>query len=237
MKLVVIPPYRGMNWTPAVGHFMLRELIDRMQQRGQLKDVKITIDEGYAVPANTTESRDAAIYADIAGGFLSRIAMYSTGEKYDAILCSGGADLAFHAARIASKIPVVHAALHLASFVGNRCSIVASAYQTVLTCRHSANDYGLGQKLIGARFISYSSTRIAGIVKKKQTGGMDAPDLKKLIADTLAQCTMAIEDDRVDTLLLVYPGLQCFEEEIRHKPTIWDTVKYRSSAACLQLLS
>ena len=50
--------------------------------------------------------------------------------------------------------PVVysfHAALHVASMIGNRSSLVASAYSTVLTCRQQATDHGLNHKLISGR--------------------------------------------------------------------------------------
>ncbi len=220
MRLVVIPPYRGMNWTPVGGHFMLREIVERMQQSGQLKDVEITIDDGQPVAENTTESRDAAVYGDISGGLLRRVHMYGAGDSCDAIICSGGSDIAFQAARVASRIPVVysfHAALHIASMIGSRSSLVASAYSTVLTCRQQANDYGLNHKLISGRFISWSSTKIAAVVKKRQAGQVEAADMTELIDAIKAQCIEAIEEDRVDSLMLIYPGFQCLEAVIRQK--------------------
>jgi len=105
MKLVVIPPYRGMNWTPVGGHFMLREIVERMQQSGQLKDVEITIDDGQPVAENTTDSRDAAVYGDLSGELLRRVNMYGADDNCDAIICSDGSDIALQAARVASRIP------------------------------------------------------------------------------------------------------------------------------------
>ena len=35
--------------------------------------------------------------------------------------------------------------------IGNRSSLVASAYSTVLTCRQQATDHGLNHKLISGR--------------------------------------------------------------------------------------
>lgn len=219
MKLIVIPPYKGMNWTPTEGHYMLSGLVDKMQKRGQLNGVEITVDEGHPTE-QTTESRDAAVYADITAGFLKRIRLYGEGDRYDAIVSSAGNDVGFYAARISSKIPVIHslhAAIHVASLIGNRFSVIASAYPSALTSRNSAENYGLGQKLVSGRFISYSSTKIAGVVRKKQAGQIETPEVRKFIDDVMAQCIMAIVEDRVDSLLFIYPGLQCFEDEIRQR--------------------
>ena len=48
MKLINIPPYRGVgiNYSPTEGHFMIRQLIDNMREKGQLEGVEIDIDEG-----------------------------------------------------------------------------------------------------------------------------------------------------------------------------------------------
>ena len=149
---------------------------------------------------------------------VKRVLMYREGGQYDAIISSGGNDVGFSAARAGSKIPVVHslhAAIHVASLIGERFSVIASAYPSALTSRHSADSYGFGQKMISGRFISYSTTRIAGLVRKKLAGQMDAPEMKQFLDDVMAQCIAAVEEDRVDSLLFVYPGLQCFEDEIR----------------------
>jgi allantoin racemase len=219
MKLVVIPPYKGMNWTPTEGQYMLRELVDNMQKKGQLQGVELTIDEGHPLDRNT-ESRTAAVYADVASGFLKRVALHGEGDRFDAIVSSAGNDVGFHAARVISKIPVVHslhAALQFASLIGERFSVIQAVYTSVVASRHSAQDYGLGQKLVSGRFLSSSTTQIAAVVRKKRAGQTDTPEVRKFIDDVMAQCIMAIEDDRVDSLLLVYPGLQCFEDEIRQR--------------------
>ena len=219
MKLIVIPPYRGMNWSPAEGHYMLRPLVDNMQKRGQLEGVEIIIDEGHPLE-QSTESRDEAVYADITAGFLNRIKMYGDGDRFDAIVSSGGSDLGFYGARLSSKIPVsysIHAAVHVASLIGDRFSILSSAYPSALNARRSAENYGLGKKIASSRHLSYSTTNIAGVVRKKIEGQMSAPEVSKFIDDVTAQCIMAIEEDRADCILFLNPGLQCFEDEVRQR--------------------
>ena len=219
MKLIVIPPYRGMNWIPTDGHYMLSELINAMQKRGQLEGVEITIDEGQPSEHNTKTPGDA-FYIDATAGFLKRIRIYCDGDKYDAIISSAGNDLGFHAARMLSKIPVVfslHAVIHIASLIGDRFSVLQPVYSSALTSRHSAENYGFGPKLVSARYLSYPKDKIAELVYKKKEGQVESSEMKKFIDEVMAQCIMAIEEDRVDTLALVFPGLQCFVDEIREK--------------------
>jgi Asp/Glu/hydantoin racemase len=220
MKIIVIPPYRGMNWTPTEGQYMLRELVDNMKRKGQLAGVEITIDEGHP-SEHAAETRDDAVYVDVIAGFLKRVRMYGGGDRYDAIVASAGNDLGFSAARMSSKIPVtfsLHSAVHVASLIGERFATVQPVYQSALVSRRSAENYGLGHKLASARYISYSTTKIAGLFRKyKQEGGIETPELKKFIEDLMAQYIGAIEEDRADTLLIIFPGLQCFEDEIRKR--------------------
>lgn len=220
MKIVVIPPYRGMNWTPTEGQYMLRDLVDIMKRKGQLEGTEITIDEGYP-SRHTAETRDDAVYVDVIAGFLKRVRMYGQGDQYDAIVASAGNDLGFSAARMSSKIPVtfsLHSALHVASLIGERFATVQPVYQSALVSRRSAESYGLGHKLVSARYLSYSTTKLAGLSHKyKQEGEIKTPELKKLMEDLMAQYTLAIEEDRADTLLIIFPGLQCFEDEIRKR--------------------
>jgi Asp/Glu/hydantoin racemase len=219
MKLVIIPPYRGMNWKPAVGHYMLNPLVDRMKKDRQLEGVEIVIDEGH--PSDeASESRDEAVYAGITAGFLKRVKLYSQGNDCDAIISSGGNDVGFYGARIGSKIPVVyslHSAVHAASLIGDRFSIIACAYAAALTGRRATENYGLGHKLATARYTPYSTTRIAAFVRKKLDGQIEAPDVQKFLDDMTGQCMLAIEEDRVDSLLFINPGLQCFDDEIKQR--------------------
>ena len=49
MKLIVIPPYRAQNYTPEQGHYMVRELIADMREKGQLGGVEIDVDDSEIV--------------------------------------------------------------------------------------------------------------------------------------------------------------------------------------------
>ncbi len=220
MRLVIIPPYRGMNWTPTEGQYMLTELVANMQREGQLEGVEITIDEGYPTE-HTAENRDDAVYADVSVGFLKRVKMHGEGDKYDAIVASAGNDLGFFAARMISKIPVaysVHSGAHVASLIGDRFGTVNPVDSSALVTRRSIDHYGLGQKLASARCVSYSTTRIAGLVHNYKKGERkEAPEARKFLDEIAAQCIKAIEEDRVDSLLLVFPGMQCFKDEIRQR--------------------
>jgi len=220
MRLIIIPPYRGMNWTPEEGQYMLTELVANMQREGQLEGVEITIDEGNPTE-HRAENRDDAVYADVGVGFLKRVRMYGEGDKFDAIVASAGNDVGFFAARMISKIPVaysVHSGVHVASLIGDRFATINPVDTSALVTRRSVENYGLGRKLASARYVSYSTTKIAGLVHRYKKGGRkEALEVRKFIDEIVAQCTKAIEEDRVDSLLLVFPGMQCFKDEIRQR--------------------
>ena len=94
MKLIVIPPYRGVNYTPTEGQFMVRQLVANMEKKGQLEGVEIDIDDGHPAE-HTAETRDEEVFAKVTVGVLKRVRMYCEGDKYDAIVTSGGNDLGF----------------------------------------------------------------------------------------------------------------------------------------------
>ena len=218
MKLIVIPPYRGMNWSPAEGHYMLRPLVDNMQKRGQLEGVEIIIDDGHPLE-QSTESRDEAVYADITAGFLKRIKMYGEGDRFDAIVSSGGSDLGFYGVRLSSKIPVsysIHAAVHVASLVGDRFSIITATDTQAQIIRHFVQLYGLSHKLASVRYVSRSSTQHLGIIRRyKREERSTVPEVKALIDDIVAQYITAIEKDRADSLIIGSPYQNCFVDDIR----------------------
>ncbi len=220
MKLVIIPPYRGMNWTPTEGQYMLRELVATMKNRGQLEGVEITIDEGHPTD-HTAENRDDAVYVEVTAGFLKRVKLYGDGSQVDAIVASAGNDHGFFAARMISKIPVTfsfHAALHAASLIGDRTTTVQPVDSSALVSRRYAENYGLSHKLITARNVSYTTTQIARLSRKYIQGKrVETPEIKKFLDAVMAQYIAAIEEDRVDSLLVVFPGLQVFDEEIRKR--------------------
>ena len=59
MKLVIIPPYRGVNYTPQEGHFLLQELKSNMEEKGVLDGVEIDIDDTLSEFEKRLQSLDS----------------------------------------------------------------------------------------------------------------------------------------------------------------------------------
>ncbi|MFC1958599.1 aspartate/glutamate racemase family protein [Chloroflexota bacterium] len=220
MKLIDIPPYRGVNYTPTEGHFLVREILDDMRKRGQLEGVEIDIDDGYPTEHRAV-NRDEEVLANITVGFLKRVREISELGKYDAIVTSGSIEPGFFAGRMISKIPIafcLHSAVHVASLIGDRFTIIELADPMAQIIRHYVQLYGLSHKLASVRTLSDSSTVTMGYVQKyKKEERVKVPEVKKLIDDIVVQCTAAIEKDMADSLILGCPPLQCLEGDIRKK--------------------
>ncbi len=218
MKIIDIPPYRSVNYTPTKGHYLVVEIIENMRRRGQLEGVEIDIDDGYPVDPAVVSS-DEEVLAHITVGFLKRVREISAMGKYDAIVTSGSIEPGFFAGRMISKIPIaycLHSAVHMASLIGDKFTIIEQADPMGPIIRHYVQLYGLGHKLASIRTISRSSTHTMGLILKyKKEERIKVPEVKKLIDDVVAQCIAAIEKERVDSLILGCPPLQCFEDEIR----------------------
>jgi len=217
MRLVLIPPYQNpvLNWG-----FVLRELVSNMEKRGQTDGIEIDIDEGYFIES-TSEKRDEEVLALITVGGIRKIREYSEMGKYDAIVLTAGIDPAFVAGRLVSKIPVaaaIHSGLHVASLIGERCTIIQSFVPTGLIIRHLAERYGLSHKLASVRCCGHSTFSMYRIINKyreKKEERASDPELRKVIDDIVNQCIAAIEKDRVDSLILGNEPLPIFENEIR----------------------
>jgi allantoin racemase len=219
MRIIDIPPYRSVNYTPEKGHYLLNAIIENMKKRGQLEGVELDIDEGYHTE-HTGVNRDEEVLANITVGFLKRVREISEMGKYDAIVTSGAIEPGFFAGRMISKIPIafcVHSAVHIASLIGDRFTIIEQADPMAQTVRHYVQLYGLGHKLVSVRAISGSSTYTMGfILKHKKEERIKIPEVKKIIDDIVAHCITAIEKERADSIILGCPPLQVFEDEIRH---------------------
>jgi allantoin racemase len=217
MRLIVIPPYRAQNYTPGEGHYMVRELLTDMREKGQLDGVEVDIDDGYPVE-DATGNRDEEVFALISAGTFQRVKMYSEGDRYDAIVTSGGIEPGFDGARVISKIPVtgsVSSAVHLASLIGDRFSVIYMNDPSSFIVRRLVRNYGLDHKLISVRSIGHSSNSQMAVIRKYKKGERGkAPEGKRLLDDTVARCIAAIEEDRVDSLIFACPHPQCLQEEI-----------------------
>jgi Asp/Glu/hydantoin racemase len=220
VKLVNIPPYQraGINYDPALGHFAVRELIANMREKGQLEGIEIDIDDGYKTD-HSAETRDEEVGAMITVGFIKRVKELSASGKYDAIVSSAGIDPGFYAAGMLSKIPIVftvHAAVHVASLIGKRTSLIFLNDAQALVNRHSIQLYGFNDKVISIRPIHRSSPYVLRLLRDhKKEKRADVPEVLQVIDEMMEQCKKAILEDRVDSLILVPPHLQCFEPELR----------------------
>ncbi len=220
MKVVVIPPYRAQNYTPTEGHYMVRELIADMKEKGQLSGVEIDIDDGYPVE-DSAGYRDEEVLAIISAGIIKRVKLYCEGDRYDAIVTSGGMEPGFSAARMISKIPVtgaINSAIHIASLIGDRFSTINLHDPAALIVRRLVHTYGLSHKMAAAISIGHSSNSMMAIIRKYKRGERGkAPEGKKLIDEIVARCISTIEEDRVDSLIFACPHPQCLQGEIRER--------------------
>ncbi len=219
MRLVDIPPYRGAGYeyNPKEGPW-IRELLDNLRERGQLDGVEVEIDEGHFTD-HKYETRNEEVWANLAPGFLKRVRECSESGRYDAIICHVPIDEGAFAAQFVSKIPValaLHSAVHFASFIGDRFSIIDISDQHGPRQRHLVQNYGLNHKLMSIRTINRTSTQVMRLVRQyPREERARAPEIQGIILDAVVQGINAIEKERVDTLILGFPGLELLQKEIR----------------------
>lgn len=127
--------------------------------------------------------------------------------------------MGFFASRMIAKIPVVtavFAGLHVASLLGERFSLIEAEDPQSLIARHNAQLYGLSDKLASIRIIYHSSTDLTRVIRQnKKEDRIKVPEGKEIIDDMVQRCIQAIDEDRVDTLILGCTPIQCFEDDIR----------------------
>jgi Asp/Glu/hydantoin racemase len=221
IRIIDIPPYQraGVNYDPAEGHFMMKALIADMRARGELDGIEITVDAGEPTP-HGEESRDEVVFATIAVGIVNRIKAACESGKYDAIVTQAGIEPGYLAARTASTLPIaypVHAALHMASFLGEKCCVLTTTDAQSQTVRRNAILYGLSHKVTSVRYVSRSSTYTMALVRKyPKTERRNAPEVKEFVESVVKQFVRAIEDEGVDTVIIGSPHQQCFLDEVRH---------------------
>ncbi len=217
IKMVLIPPYRNpvVNWAP-----VLHELVENYRKKGGLDGINIDIDDGYLVD-DPSENRDEEVLAIISVGFIIKAKHYSASGKYDAIVSTAGLDPGFVASRVVCKTPIVgaiHSAVHTASLIGERFSIIHVVAPTTLSIKHAVERYGFGHKLASARFVDRWSQNIYGFLQKYSKEERSAVPEGKIITEEIAnQCIAAIEQDRADSLLFLCEPIQAFEDEVRQR--------------------
>jgi allantoin racemase len=219
MKLITIPPYKALNYTPEKGRFVELELLEAMRKKGQMEGVEMDVDDGHDL-GHRREERDEEFAAQIALGVLSRVRVHCDSRKYDAIVCVGSI-LGFTPSRQVSKIPVVsavHSAYHVASLVGERFSVIEATDPQALIARHFAQLYGFDHKLASVRSMSHSSTSMTMLIRDyRKEERSKAPEFKSVVDDIVGPCVKAIEEDRADSIILSCTPIQCFEDAVRQR--------------------
>jgi len=221
MRLVAIPPYRNpaVNWG-----WVLRHLVDDYRKTGALNGIEVDVDDGYLVDS-TSETRDEEILAIINVGIINKVKEYGAAGKYDGIVLTGGIDPGFIAARVVlqDKLPVtgaIHAALHVASLVGERTSEIHTVPSSSLIVRHLAERYGFGDKLVAVRIPWHTSTEAYRILEKYQSSWaerLNDPALGKIMDDMAKECIAAIEENRADSLIFACEHLQACADGVRQR--------------------
>jgi Asp/Glu/hydantoin racemase len=220
MRIIDIPPYQraGVNYDPAEGHFMMKDLIASMRAKGQLDGVEIDIDEGEPT-AHGEESRDDDVVANIAVGIVNRVKAVCALGKYDAVITQAGIEPGFLAAKTVSTLPIaypVHSAVHFASMLGEKFCVLTTTDAQAMIVRRNVQLYGLSHKMTSARYVSRSSTFTMALVRKyPKAQRRNAPEVKEFAGAIVNQFIRAIEDEGVDSVIIGSPHQQCFLDEVR----------------------
>ncbi|MBW2207450.1 MAG: hypothetical protein JRG79_11115 [Deltaproteobacteria bacterium] len=214
MKILILPPYQNEN---KFTYAQARELMENLEKKGQVTKEEYVIDEGYFIQW-MEERRDSEFLANISLGIIKKVKELSKKEGIDAIVSMGSMEPAFFPAREICDIPfmgALHSALHVASLLGDRCTVIeATDPQAVLVRRH-ARMYGLDQKLASARHVGFSSSEMGKLVAAHPKGERaNVPQVKTIVSDIVKQCIAAVEQDRADCVILSCMPLQVFEEEV-----------------------
>lgn len=219
MRLVAVPPYRNpaVNWG-----WVLRHLVDDYRKAGGLEGVEVDVDDGYLVDS-TSEARDEEVLAVINVGIINKVKEYAASGRYDGIVLTGGIDPGFQAARVAlqDSMPVtgaIHAALHVASLIGERVSEIHTVPSSSLIVRHLAERYGFGDKLVSVRIPMRTSTEAYRILEKYRdnwVARLADPAFGKLMDDLTAECIAAVDENRADAVILACEHLQACADGIR----------------------
>ena len=215
MKILILPPYQNKN---GYTYRQAQELMENLVKKGQITKDEYIIDKGYFIDW-PHERRDSEFLANISLGIIKKVKEHSQSGGVDAIVCMGSMEPAFYPAREIADIPfmgALHSALHVASVLGDKCSVIeATDPQAVLVRRH-ARVYGLDNKLVSARYAGYSSTEMGKFLADYPKGKRaSVPQIQTIITDIVDQCVAAVEKDSADCVILSCMPLQVLEGEVR----------------------
>ena len=214
MKILILPPYQNES---KFTYVQARELMENLEKKGQVTKDEYVIDEGYFIQW-MEERRDSEFLANISLGIIKKVKEYSKKGGIDAIVSMGSMEPAFFPAREICDIPfmgALHSALHVASLLGDRCTVIEATDPQAILVRRHAKMYGLDQKLASARHVGYSSSEMGKFVAAHpKAERANVPQVKTMVSDIVEQCIAAVEQDRADCVILSCMPLQIFEEEV-----------------------
>jgi Asp/Glu/hydantoin racemase len=140
--------------------------------------------------------------------------------RYDGVLCNRSIDPGVFAGQMIGNcynIPVVfamQAAVHIASFIGERFSIIDLTDAMAQIDRRKVESYGLSHRLVSVRAIGINDTETERLCHD-YIAGANAAGVQRVIDAIVTQGIRAVEKERADTLLLACPVMQPFEDEVR----------------------
>ncbi len=224
MKICILPPVGGTftkydNEHKGALNFVLWAILENIRKKGGLDGVEVEVERGYPVEIPQLE-RDEEFFATRSVGILKRLREICTTKRYDGILCNSSIDPGVFAGQMVGnyyKIPVVfamQAAVHIASFIGERFSIIDLTDAMAQIDRRKVESYGLGHRLVSVRAIGINDTETEKLCHDFVVG-TNAAGYQKVINAIVTQGINAVERERADTLLLACPVMQPFEDEIR----------------------
>jgi Asp/Glu/hydantoin racemase len=224
MKICILPPVGGTftkydDEQKGNLNFVLRAILENIRKKGGLDGVEVEVERGYPVEVPQLE-RDEEFFATRSVGILKRLREICSKSRYDGILCNSSIDPGVFAGQLVSnyyKIPVVfamQAAVHMASLIGERFSIIDLTDAMAQIDRRKVESYGLGHRLVSVRAIGINDTETERLCHDF-TVGRNAAGYQKVINAMVTQGISAVEKERADTLLLACPVIQPFENEVR----------------------
>lgn len=219
MRLIIVPPYRGAGYDfePDKEPYYQKVLED-MRDRGELDGVDVTIDAG-AHTDHRSDSRDEEVFQHIGTATLERVKEIGSSGEHDAIVVLGAIDVAFHAARLVSPIPVtypMHSAVHLASLAADRFSLIDVTDPQAARIRRLVRSYGFDDKLGSIRVIGRSSTEMSPLLREV-TDDTIPPAVDEVLDQLVEQSTIAIEEDRAELLIIGFTPFQTLRDELTRR--------------------
>lgn len=217
MKIVIMPPYQNKN---GFTQPQTVELMEKLEKINLIAREEYIIDEGYFIDW-IEERRDAEFLANIDVGIIRKVKEYNEQGGIDAIVSLGSMEPAFYAARQISDVPylsALHSALHVASLLGEKCSVIEATDPQAILVRRHAKMYGFDHKLMSARYVGFSSTFMGrSLASCPKAHRANDPELKTIILKIVNQCIASVEEDGADSVILSCMPLQVLEEEVREQ--------------------